>query len=164
MKGKRILLISICLLGSQAAQAEPIVIYDSGKTQPLEHPGVTNQQLQSSPATPHNVNHQRLPVVTLNLSPGRVQSRPGKYPYLSFPLFIVGYDSLSITWLQEHQEKLKAYSALGLAVNVQTEQQLNKLQQAAGGIKIVPVPGTELAKDLSIKHYPVLVSRTMIEQ
>jgi integrating conjugative element protein (TIGR03765 family) len=103
-------------------------------------------------------------VVTPSLSPGRVQSRAGKYPQLSFPIFIVGFDPLSIAWLQEHQEKLKKYSALGLAVNVQTERQIGLLQKAAGGIKIAPVAGAKIAKDLSIKHYPVLVSRTMIEQ
>lgn len=158
------LLLSFSVFLGALAVAEPVVIHDSGHTQPLKHPGVTNQQLQSTPVKPRDMSYRRVPVVTTSLSPGRVQSRAGKYPYLSFPIFIVGYDPFSLTWLREHQEKLKQYSALGLAVNVQTERQIGLLQEAAGGIKIAPVSGAKIANDLSIKHYPVLVSRTMIEQ
>ncbi len=143
--------------------AEPVVIYDSGYTQPLVHPP-SNQQLRATSSKNHHVNLPRVPVVTPTMSPGKVFSRPIHHPYLSNPIFIVGYDMISLSWLQEHKEKLKQNHAIGIAVNVQTEQQVKQLQQAAGGLEITPVPGTKVAKQLTLEHYPVLISSTLIEQ
>ena len=143
---------------------EPVVIYDSGYTQPLVHPP-SNQQLRAIPSKNHQVNNlPRVPVVTPTMSPGKVLSRPIHHPYLSNPIFIVGYDMISLSWLQEHKEKLKQNHAIGIVVNVKTEQQVNQLQQAAGGVEITPVRGTKVAKQLSLAHYPVLISSTLIEQ
>ncbi len=69
-----------------------------------------------------------------------------------------------VVTLQEHKEKLKQSHAIGIVVNVQTEQQVNQLQKTAGGLEITPVPGTKVAKQLSLEHYPVLISSTLIEQ
>ncbi len=160
---KPITVLSLLLLISSMVSAEPIVIYDSGHTQPMVHPP-SNLQLKATPGKNHQVNFPRVPVVTPSISPGKVFSRSIHHPYLSNPIFIVGYDMISLRWLQEHKEKLKQNHAIGIVVNVQTEQQVNQLQQVAGGIQITPVSGTKVAKQLSLAHYPVLISSTLIEQ
>ncbi len=160
---KLVSLLFLSLFTSYIVLAEPIVIYDSGYTQPMVHPPST-QQLQATPSKNHQVNFPRVPVITPTMSPGKVFPRSIHHPYLSNPIFIVGYDMISLSWLQEHKVKLKQNHAIGIVVNVKTEQQVNQLQQAAGGIEITPVPGTKVAKQLSLAHYPVLISSTLIEQ
>lgn len=160
---KQVTILFLSVLISSTVSAEPVVIYDSGHTQPMVH-SPSNQQLQEIPGKNHQVNFPRVPVVTLSMSAGKVFPRPIHHPYLSNPIFIVGYDMISLSWLQEHKEKLKQNHAIGIVVNVKTEQQVNQLQQAAGGIEITPVSGTKVAKQLSLAHYPVLISSTLIEQ
>ncbi len=160
---KQVTILSLSLLISFMVIAEPVVIYDSGHTQSMVHPP-SNQKLRATPNKNHQVYFPRVPVVTPTMSPGKVFSRSIHHPYLSNPIFIVGYDMISLSWLQEHKEKLKQNHAIGIVVNVKTEQQVNQLQQAAGGIEITPVPGTKVAKQLSLAHYPVLISSTLIEQ
>jgi integrating conjugative element protein (TIGR03765 family) len=160
---KQVTILFLSLFTSTMVSAEPVVIYDSGRTQPMVHPP-SNKQLQATPGKNHQVNFPRVPMVTPSMSPGKVFTRSIDHPYLSNPIFIVGYDMISLSWLQEHKEKLKQNHAIGIVVNVKTEQQVNQLQQAAGGIEITPVPGTKVAKQLSLVHYPVLISSTLIEQ
>ncbi len=160
---KQVTILFLSLFISSIVSAEPVVIYNSGHTQPLVHPP-SNQQLRAKPSKNHQVNFPRVPVVTPTMSPGKISPRSIHHPYLSNPIFIVGYDMISLSWLQEHKEKLKQNHAIGIVVNVQTEQQVNQLQQVAGGIQITPVSGTKVAKQLSLAHYPVLISSTLIEQ
>lgn len=160
---KPITMLFLSLFSSPMVTAEPIVIYDSGQTQPMVHPP-SNQKLRASPSKNHHVKFPRVPVITPTMSPGKVFPRSIHHPYLSNPIFIIGYDKISLSWLQEHKEKLRQNHAIGIVVNVQTEKQVNQLQQAAGGIEITPVPGTKVAKQLSLEHYPVLISSTLIEQ
>ena len=162
---KRLTIAVLLLIGSQCL-AEPIVIYDSGNTNPLSLP-ISNEkrnQLKQAPAKPASLHYRRLPVVTKVMRPGKVKTRKSKHPYLNFPLFIVGYDQLSLFWLQKHKEKLKKHAAVGIAVNVQTEEQMRLLKVAAGGIEISPVPGSKIAGQLKLAHYPALISSTLIEQ
>jgi len=160
---KQVTVLFLSLFTSTMVLAEPVVIYDSGRTQPMVHPP-SNQQLQATSGKNPQVHFPRVPVVTPSMSPGKVFPRSIHHPYLSNPIFIVGYDMISLSWLKEHQEKLIQNHAIGIVVNVQTEQQVNQLQQAAGGIEITPVPGTKVAKQLSLVHYPVLISSTLVEQ
>jgi len=142
--------------------SKPVVIFDSGNTQPLPAPGMPMRiQLPSGDNIP---NPEVLPVKTPSMSPGRVALRKINRPTLNRPVFIVGYDPLSLKWLILHHTQLKQLNALGIAVNVDTQNQLQQLIKAAGGIDISPVSGTAIAKQLRLTHYPALVSRTRIEQ
>ncbi len=145
--------------------AEPVVIHNSGNTIAMENPlGSAKQKLQNTPIPKPSITIRRVPVITTTMSPGKVSARIVKLPYLSPPLFIVGYDPLSVSWLKKHKKTLKDHGAMGIAINVQTEQQVIELQNAAGGIAIAPVPGTKIGRELSLEHYPALISRTLIEQ
>lgn len=150
--------------------AAPKTLYDSGMTHSLR-PYMQSRQAppqqtlnQSTQFVSKHLPVKRLPVITSQLTPGRVKARTIHYPYLDTPFFIVGADRLSHQWLIEHREQLKTLHAIGIAVNVNSERQLALLQRSAGGIRISPVKGGKLARQLSLKHYPVLISGKLIEQ
>lgn len=143
--------------------AEPVVIFDSGRTTRLPHQPQP-LYVQTPVSANFDVQIAPLPVKTPSLSPGKVASRTIDRPYLDHPLFIVGADPLSMRWLLLHQAQLKQLKAIGLAVNVETQAQLQQLQNAAGGLAIHPLAGDAIAAQLALAHYPVLITSTWIEQ
>jgi len=98
------------------------------------------------------------PVVSKSLSVGRVtedEASDLKYQMASQPLFIIGYDTVSINWLKANKKLLSDNHAVGLVVNIETEEQMTQLQLIAGNDVIMqPTPGDTLAEHLKIKHYP----------
>lgn len=154
-----VLLISSPLL----SMAEPVVVYDSGRTKLLPIQPQT-LHLQTSATANFDVQIDALPVKTPSLSPGKVISRRIDRPYLDRPVFMVGADPLSMRWLLLHHVQLKQINAIGLAVNVETQAQLQQLQKAAGGVAIHPLAGDVIASQLDLQHYPVLITASRIEQ
>jgi len=106
---------------------------------------------------------EMLPVVSRSLSPGLVESRAIDIPGLR-PVFLIGDDSLSKSWLKLWKDKLRRLKALGLVVNVATPEGLLELRQLAEGLRLIPVNGDDLAGLLEFSHYPVLVTSTFLEQ
>lgn len=102
----------------------------------------------------------RTPEMTL----GKVQKRRVKLPYLPHPLFLIGTDKTSLAWLRHHAPRLKKAGAKGLVVNSGSPKELKALIRAASGVDISPASGSELAKRMNLKHYPVLITRTQIAQ
>lgn len=148
---------------SLTSASEPVVIYDSGRTKPLPVQPQT-LPIQTPVTADFDGQIELLPVKTPSLSSGKVESRTIDRPYLDHPIFIVGADPLSMRWLLLHHAQLKRLNAIGLAVNVETPVQLQKLQNAAGGLAIHPLPGDTIAKQLALQHYPVLITSSRIEQ
>jgi integrating conjugative element protein (TIGR03765 family) len=54
--------------------------------------------------------------------------------------------------------------AIGWAVNVADAQGLRRLRDAAGGLAVLPIHGDDLAGRIPLKHYPVLITATSVEQ
>lgn len=104
-----------------------------------------------------------LPVVSPSVSPGQVARRQINAPGLR-PFFIVGDDDLSRAWLAARKEALVSMGAVGMVVNVQTVDQLQALRSVAMGLTMLATPGDDVAKRLSISHYPALVTSQSIEQ
>lgn len=104
-----------------------------------------------------------LPVKSALLSPGRVERRSIQAPGLQ-PIFLVGDDELSRTWLRQRAASLLALNAIGLVVNVDTAQGLARLRDLAPGLTLSPVSGDDLAQRLGVRHYPTLITPTGIEQ
>ena len=102
--------------------------------------------------------HSHFPVVTASMSVGRVtedEARDVKYQMATRPMFIIGYDPVSIKWLYSNKELLKEKKAIGLVVNIQTKEQMEELQSIVGdGVLMQPTPGDRLAEHLKIRHYP----------
>ena len=104
-----------------------------------------------------------LPVKSALLSPGSVERRSIQAPGLQ-PLFLVGDDELSQAWLRERAASLLTLNAVGLVVNVDTAEGLARLRELAPGLTLSPVSGDDLAQRLELRHYPVLITPTGIEQ
>lgn len=103
-----------------------------------------------------------LPVRSVLLAPGHVMPRVIHAPGLR-PLFIVGDDAESRTWLQQHRDRLDSLGAAGLVVNVATAPALAALRQLVPGLTLVPASGDDLARRLGLRHYPALITATGIE-
>ena len=167
--------VVMCFVGT--ASAAPVVIYDSGQTQSitpyLEPVTIKSEPAMRlpvpSPSKPFN-RSDLLPVHTPEMSPGRLSLKTtsslqkAHLQYLSHPVFLLGTDDFSRRWLAHHRQRLQRLGAVGLLVQVNSEAELQAMQRLAGGLAIVPTPATELARLLSLRHYPVLISRQGIEQ
>lgn len=104
-----------------------------------------------------------LPVSSALLSPGTVERRSIMATGLR-PLFLVGEDERSRNWLHQRAASLRALGAVGLVVNVDTAEGLARLRDLASGLTMSPASGDDLAQRLEIRHYPVLITATGIEQ
>jgi len=150
-------------LFSTLAIATPVLLFDSGKTVSITPYTDAIQVYNPKKVKPITV-FNPLPVETPNLSPGKVVKRRIDQPYLSNPMFLIGNDRLSYQWLVSNKELLKRINAIGMLVNVKTMKELRYVESLAKGLKIIPASAIDLAKQLGIKHYPVLISKQFIEQ
>ncbi len=117
-----------------------------------------------SKARPHTGGESdMLPVRSPSLSPGEVSRRVVQAPGLR-PIFLIGDDDLSKAWLRARLPLLRRIKATGFVVNVSTTAALQVLRQLAGGLELVPASGADLAQRMQIKHYPVLITASSIEQ
>lgn len=116
----------------------------------------------SSPLAPLEA-AQGLPLRSTRLSPGPVSGQAIRAPGLS-AFFLVGDDALSFRWLQQRGDRLRQLQAVGLVVNVESQERLEALRRAAPGLQLVPAAGDDLAERLGLKHYPVLVTSSALEQ
>lgn len=117
----------------------------------------------SPPMRPRYSEADMLPVRSARLTPGPVEHRTIEVPGLT-PLFLIGDDEQSRTWLREHLPKLRTLRAIGFVVRVDSAQALKSLRELASGLALVPAPGDDLADRLRLRHYPVLITATGIEQ
>jgi len=104
-----------------------------------------------------------LPVHSARLTPGKVERRIIHASGLR-PLFLIGDDARSRTWLRARIESLRTLRAVGFVVNVDSPDALASLRQLASGVTLVPASGDDLAQRLKLNHYPALITATGIEQ
>ena len=145
------------------ATAAPVVIYDSGKTEPMSRylAAIKTEAPRSRIRLPQTVNPslENLPVRTPEMTPGTVSARRIDQPHLSRPLFLVGSDDRSKRWLEHYREKLIEAQAVGMIVNVETREELDELERIGKGLEMIAAPGGQLAKQLVLTHYPMLISK-----
>lgn len=107
--------------------------------------------------------NSQFPVVSKSLTVGLVtkdEASDLKYELASNPLFIIGYDPVSINWLKSNKELLTEKGAIGLVVNVETKEQMDQLQAVVGkSVVMQPTHGDSLAEHLKIKHYPFYMDK-----
>jgi len=98
-----------------------------------------------------------LPVHTPSMQPGPVRARRERTG-VTRPLFLLGADQRSRTWLAANRERLQNVQAVGLVVEVADRAAFETLTALAGELSLVPVPGAVLAAHFSLRHYPVLIT------
>lgn len=153
----------ILVMISLSVSAAPKVIYDSGKTESIARYTDIIKIYNPKKKPPLKV-FNPLPISTPSLTQGTVVKRRINQPYLSNPIFLFGADKYSMNWLRKNKELLKRIEAIGILVNVKDEQELKAVSVIAKGLKIIPAPAVDLAKQLNLSHYPLLISKEFIEQ
>jgi len=168
-------LLGIMSLSASADDTPLIVVQDRGGASALPYyqsmdlpPIGTPIALPEQGEVPTALNQpireaEMLPVRSALLSPGKVERRPMDTTGLR-PLFLVGDDELSRTWLRQRAASLRDLIAVGLVVNVESAEGLADLRDLAPGLTLSPVSGDDLAQRLEIRHYPVLITATGLEQ
>lgn len=116
------------------------------------------------PPDPDALLSRVFPVKTANLTPGDVPRRVVELPQLPTPLFLIGTDPRSRDWLLQYRNRLQNAQAVGLVVEAASLAEFHALEAIADGLSLTPAPVPQLAKHLGLAHYPVLISRTLIEQ
>ena len=166
-----------------ATAAPPVVIHDAGGTEaiapymaPYLEPAAPSSRADSNrhaaplhPPADALAPHQRLPVTSPGLQPGRLtrDARPEELErlrFLSRPLCLVGADPGSLQWLEAHRATLHAAGAVCLAVEVPDEVAWAQLSAAAQDLPLVLASGAELAETFGLRVYPVLITREGFEQ
>lgn len=174
----RSLILLLAALPLALHASEPlIVVEDRGGTSALPYYEALNLQSRTPdshgavqppipvtqvPVTPAD-EAAMLPVRSARLTPSTVARRVIEAPGLR-PFAVVGDDEASRTWLRRHAALLRERGAVGLVVNVETAQAMARLRALAPGVPLAPVAGDDLAERLGLRHYPVLVMSTGIEQ
>jgi integrating conjugative element protein (TIGR03765 family) len=175
LQGAALLLALVSLI---AARAAPIVIYDSGQTQPLAPYYESLRGEATAPETGQEPSGKSgltaedlLPIETPEMTPGPVTSRalnrPGALSGSAVgarPLFLIGTDPLSRRWLVQHRKRLKEIGAVGLLVAAETTEDLEAIARIGEGLPIMPASGSEIARLYALEHYPVLIWQGRIEQ
>ena len=157
------LLLTYWVAGASAGNL--IVVEDRGGATALPY----YQDLEAEPLTGSSSptigvrGSGAFPVRSAQLSPGAVQGRVINAPGLQ-PVFLVGDDQLSRSWLLQRREQLQQLQAVGLAINVASEERLAEIRRWAGGLQVLPTPADDLAARLGLRHYPVLLTPTAIQQ
>ncbi|MEJ1355845.1 MAG: integrating conjugative element protein [Candidatus Sedimenticola sp. (ex Thyasira tokunagai)] len=174
-----LLLFTLGVLATNLIKASPVVIHDAGG-EPLapyiqrmfeEEPGAGTEQTDSDRQSIQGNAGQAsvpftLPITTLEMSPGRVTPRPINRPFMSRPLFLIGSGRFSRQWFIQNRERLSELNAAGILVQVDSIEDLRTMARLSDGynLQIMPASGSDIARQLGLKHYPVLIWKNGIEQ
>ncbi|WP_095094075.1 integrating conjugative element protein [Pseudomonas sp. Irchel 3A5] len=168
-------LLMLFTLPAMALAGEPlIVVEDLGGASALPYYEALNLQPRTSASAKPPVavpippikavgEVDMLPVRSAKLTPGTVTRRVIEAPGLQ-PFFLVGDDEASHAWLRLHAVALRERKAVGLFVNVESAQGLASLRALAPDMQLAAVTADDLAERLGVRHYPVLITSTGIEQ
>lgn len=177
--------LTIQMAMSVPVGASPQIIYDAGetKTQSMEtYLRVLRKPAQfvlpDDPETRARIQQDllaraaehggyggvRVPIRTRTMTPQRLTSKDAYFPNLSIPLFIVGADAMSLSWLQQWREALLKVGAVGWVVQAENEAELRAVAQAGAGLRFMALPGDPLSEIFGVNGYPVLISERAIEQ
>lgn len=153
----------IAALLSSGSMATPVELSDHGKLEQTIFGSVVDQtQKARTPFTPtrarQSVAVKQYPVITRSMTPS------GRHPTVhrahagSGNVFFVGTDFYSTTWLRKNHRQLKQLGAQGIVVNVANAGSFAQLKMIAKGLPLVAASVDDLARQLNIKHYPILIT------
>ena len=171
------LLAAIQLSQASAPEAGPVVLYRTGETRTVASLFVDEEtqaamdaacRIEPSPQ-PYDLDGH-YPVRSTRLRPGpvgrqslaalaAVEKRPGMKP-----LFLVGDDPTSAAWLAGNARVLAEMGALGMVVSVETRDRFEALSAAAPGLPLIAASGDDVARELGITRYPVLITPDGVHQ
>lgn len=106
----------------------------------------------------------QVPIKTNNMMPGKFDSKDAYFPNLTKPIFIIGSDKLSLTWLMKWNKSLKKIGAIGWLIEAKNKVDLENVAKAGNGLTFITLTGEKIPKLFNINTYPVLISARSIEQ
>jgi integrating conjugative element protein (TIGR03765 family) len=161
------LLIPILAI-SAPIHAAPIIIHDGGPTVPISQylsgffEGDRDQSPSASNVTPPQQPQlpMTFPVVTRSMVPGKLTTalRLNFKGWLTSPVFFVGADPLSRTWLTINRDRLARAGATGIVVNVASLDEFRAMQALAPALPMAPASVESLASQLGIRVYPAVIA------
>ncbi len=160
-----LLVLVAASLMANGITAAPTEIGDYGKVErSMIHPMKVQQtQLRtpmSSAKAQRSIAKSHYPVITRSMSASGRHSTVRRVHAGTGNLFLIGNDFYSTTWLRKNHAQLKALGAQGIVVNVPNAQSFAQLKQMANGLPLVAASVDDLAQQLKLKHYPVLITES----
>lgn len=162
---KIIVTVLFGLLLSTRVVAELTVIYDNGNTTSIRE--YIQDRLQKEPSAQRPRNSPQtfsFPIKSNELTVGNIKPQKKTLAYLKQPVFLIGSDKRSEHWLISHKDQLLSLNAMGILVEVESMDELERIATIAEGLRLLPVSADSIAKQLGLKHYPVLISTKGWEQ
>jgi len=108
-------------------------------------------------------NPEMYPIRTPSMSVGPISANEAQnIPalYLTNPVFIIGYDRVSLNWLEQNIDILAERQAMGMLVNAETPEQYRRVQEIADGrVLIHPLSGEQLSASIQLYHYPAYLDQ-----
>ncbi len=167
------LTISLLVLSWSTVASPLTTIYDSGDTLSIkdyqqdsyqQHDQYGNEERPKSFIDSNAALAQQFPITTPTMTPKIIEAIELSVPYLQVPLFIIGNDHLSKHWLSLRRQELIRIGAVGMLVEAKSSEEVESIKQLGEGLQIYPASGRDIATQLGLEHYPVLISRNGIEQ
>lgn len=169
------LTITVGILLNLNTSANPIVIYDNNRVSkpikpylPFKKPSkaeISNTVLTS--LKPANINFNnltnRFPINTSNMNVGRVKKRTIKYAP-NRAICLLGYDEASLGWLRRNYKFLTSINTICFVVNVKTKDEFKTLESNFSNLQFQAMSADDIATQLQLKHYPVLIYNGSMEQ
>ena len=162
-------LLLLCSMGSAYARSVAVA-YDSGDTTPMVkfYRPFSGERQTSTPVKPITVDENAyFPVHSANLKPSIISTHAHQKAHLQNlpqPIFLVGSDDLSRTWLRDNREKLLALHAVGYVVEVSNVRDFKEVKAIAEPLPILPASADDFAAPLGLDAYPVLITQHEISQ
>lgn len=176
MISRRIMWLTVLMMLTTYAQAEPIVILDEGgvptagylrNLQPAEVPDFGGQWVtEHLPIIQSNPENTRLwlPLITRMTPLTPIEGREVSFA-LDAPICIVGSDALSQRWVTENLSRLVAVKARCWLVQADDFQSFSRMSQLfKGRVLMMPADGDAIADFFGIEHYPVVIDERLIAQ
>lgn len=104
----------------------------------------------------------RLPVKS-KATRGLVTRHHINFSGFSTPIFIIGDDPVSKTWLIEHAAQLRQLHALGFITNIKNPETLHALQTEFD-LPLLPADVDDLMFVLEVNHYPLMMNEGVVWQ
>lgn len=139
-------LVFLGLTGCLPAMADPVVLSDQGPTRPVQDYGIPDVPVPSPQRMPAMAAGAAalapsFPVKTPGLTVGEVAPTAVNLPQLADrPIFMVGSDEASRSWLARHQSRLTQINAIGILVQAD-HRPSQSVRAAVRGLVRVADPG-----------------------
>lgn len=164
-KGSMLALLTLLVLFAQSSMAAPVELADHGVTETalLGDTSVLeshSKALPSANSVQRSIKRHQYPVVTRSMSASGRHATVHRGHAGTGNVFLVGTDFYSTSWLRKNYSQLKQLGAQGIVVNVPSAIAFAQLKALAGDLPLIAASVDDLAKQLNLKHYPVLITES----